>query len=89
MTASHLLPVDERDLLDLITDLAIPGISAPEFALVEPDLDSRSPEGIADPASSADVLRGVAQKYRVRCLSHGQPPLKSPKVLSPPPCAGA
>jgi hypothetical protein len=31
---------EERAVTDLIADLAIPGVPAPEFALVKPDLNA-------------------------------------------------
>ncbi len=44
---------DDRDeqcaVVQLLADLPIPGVPAPQFALVEPDLDARGAQGLADP----------------------------------------
>jgi hypothetical protein len=45
---------------DLIADLAIPGVPAPEFALVKPDLDASGPESVANLPCRAHILGGVA-----------------------------
>jgi hypothetical protein len=47
---------EKRAVTDLIADLAIPGVPAPEFALVEPDFDAHSPKGLANPLGSLCVL---------------------------------
>jgi len=51
---------DQRDeqpaVVNLLSDLAVPGISAPQLALVEPDLDAGRPKRIADPPRGLGVL---------------------------------
>src|ERR1700751_2191993 len=56
--------------LDLLADRLIPGVSAPQLALVEPDFDSSAPKHIADPTRSIGVLRSVAKKYSPRRRGH-------------------
>jgi len=48
----------------------IPGVPAAQLALIEPDLNPGSPERLADSLSRLGILRGVAQEYGVRPLSH-------------------
>ena len=50
----------ERAVVDLLADLPVPSISAPQFALVEPDLDVGGPQRIANALSRRGVLRRVA-----------------------------
>jgi hypothetical protein len=50
----------ERTVVDLAPDLLIPGISAPQLALVEPDLDARCAQGPANAPGGLLVLRGIA-----------------------------
>src|SRR3974390_3379783 len=52
----------ERAGLDLLADRLVPSVSAPQLALVEPDLDARSPEGLADALRSLGIFRRVAQE---------------------------
>ncbi len=47
---------EKRAVTNLIANLAIPGISAPEFTLVEPDLDTSGPQRIADATRRVGVL---------------------------------
>jgi hypothetical protein len=61
---------EERAVLDLAPDLLIPRVPAPQLALVEKHFDSGSAECRANLLGSLRILRGVAQKYRVRGLSH-------------------
>jgi hypothetical protein len=61
---------EEGALADLLADLAIPGVPAPQFALVEPDLDTLGPKCIADPTRSIGVLRSVAKEYRLGRRGH-------------------
>jgi hypothetical protein len=49
----------------------MPAIPAAQFALVEPDFDAATTQGLADPLRRPRVLRGVAQKYSARWLRHG------------------
>src|SRR6516162_4607567 len=53
-------------MTDLIADLAIPGVSAPELTLIKPDIDASGPESVADPPRRAHILRGVTQEHRSR-----------------------
>jgi hypothetical protein len=39
---------EKRAVPDLIADLAIPGVPAPEFALIKPDLDAGGPESVTN-----------------------------------------
>jgi hypothetical protein len=76
----------ERAVVDLAPDLLIPGVPAAQLTLVEPDLNAGCSQCRANPLSGLRILRGVAQKHRVRWLSHnGPPPNKSPEGFSPPP----
>ena len=61
---------EERAVVDLAPDLLIPDVTAAQLALVEPDLDTGRAQRLANPLGSLRILRGVAQKYRVRQLSH-------------------
>jgi hypothetical protein len=54
---------EERAITDLVTYALVPRIAAAQLALVEPNLNSGSPESMANPLHSLRVLRGVAQKY--------------------------
>ena len=49
-------------VVNLFSDLAIPGIAATQLALVEPDLDTGGPEGHTDPLGRRGILGGVAEK---------------------------
>src|SRR5882672_10286983 len=50
--------------LDLPADGRIPGIAAAQFALIEPNLDSRCAQRIADSGRGFGILLRVAQKHR-------------------------
>jgi hypothetical protein len=54
--------------VDLPPDLLIPNIPAPQLALIEKDLDAGRTQRLANLLSGLRVLRGVAEKYRVRGL---------------------
>ena len=56
--------------MDLPPNPLIPNIPAPQLALIEKDLDSGRAQCLANLLSGLCVLRGLAQKYGVRCLSH-------------------
>src|SRR5215469_18200136 len=47
---------EKRAVTDLIADLAIPGVPAPEFALVKPDLDASASKSVADPPCHLHIL---------------------------------
>ena len=61
---------EERAVVDLVPDLLIPNVPAPQLALIEKHPDAGRTQCLANLLSSLRVLRGVAQKYRVRWLSH-------------------
>ena len=46
--------------LDLLADRGIPGVPAPQLALVEPNLDSGGSQCLANPLGSLRVLGSVA-----------------------------
>ena len=68
----------------LVSDLLIPRIAAAQLALVEPDFDTGGAQGLANLLCRLRVLRGIAEKYRVRLLSHGRATPGS-EVFSQPP----
>jgi hypothetical protein len=47
---------EERTVTDLIADLAIPGVPASKFTLVQPDLDASGSKPVADPSGGFDIL---------------------------------
>jgi hypothetical protein len=55
---------EQAAVVDVFSYPAVPSVSAPQFALVEPDLDASRPKGIADPTRGIGVLRSVAKKHR-------------------------
>jgi hypothetical protein len=72
---------EQSAVADLAPNLLIPYIPASQFALIEPHLNAGCAQCIADLLCRIGILRGVAQKYRVRCLSHdGTTPDTSPEV---------
>jgi len=76
--------------VDLAPDLRIPQIPAPQLALIEKDLDAGCTQCLTNPLSCLCVLRGVAQKYRVRGLCNdGTTPERAPEAFSEPPWAAA
>jgi hypothetical protein len=56
----------------LVPDLLIPGVPAPQFALIEKDLDAGRTQCLATLLGRLHVLRSVAREHRVRGLSHRQ-----------------
>ena len=73
-------------VVDLAPDLLIPQVPAPQFALIEEDLNAGGAKCLANLLCSLRILRGVAQKYRVRWLSHLRTTVhRSREVFSPPP----
>src|SRR6185312_6524350 len=55
---------NEQDaVLDLLPDLLVPGIPAPQLALVEKDLDARDTQCLANPSCRLRILRSVADEY--------------------------
>ena len=53
---------EERALLDLLPDLGVPGITAAQLALVEPNLHARRAQYIADAPCGDRILGRVGQK---------------------------
>ena len=47
-------------------DFLVPGIAAAKLASIEPDLDARCPECLADTAGRLCILRGIADEDRLR-----------------------
>jgi hypothetical protein len=66
---------EEDAVLDLVPDLLIPRVPAAQLALVEKHLDAGRTQRLANPLGRVRILRGVAQEYRVRWLSHRRSPL--------------
>jgi hypothetical protein len=68
------MPRDDRDEedagLDLLADRLVPDVAAPERALVEPDFNACGAECFANPLGRLGILRGIAEKHRVRWLGH-------------------
>jgi hypothetical protein len=57
---------EQRAIVDLLPNLAVPDISASQLALVEPDFDASGTQSLTNPLGRLSILRGVTQKYRVR-----------------------
>src|SRR6516165_3928848 len=73
---------EERALVDLLADLLIPRVTAPQFALVKPDLDAGGAQGITDLPRSLGILRGIAQEHRSgRCARRLRRLLPHPRPL--------
>jgi hypothetical protein len=54
---------EEQDTaLDLLANARVPVFAAPKFALVEPNFDAKSTQGIGNALRSRDVLAGIAQE---------------------------
>jgi hypothetical protein len=53
---------------DLLADLQVPGVTTAQFALIEPDLDCRRLQCLADALGGLCILRCVAQEYGPRGL---------------------
>ena len=56
---------EEGAVVDLVPDLLIPRVPAPQLALIEKDLDAGRTQCLANLLGRLRILRGVAQKYRV------------------------
>ena len=63
---------EQRTVVDLLADGSVPGIAASQLDLVEPNLDARRSECLADTLGRLHILRGVTQEYSVRGLFHRQ-----------------
>ena len=61
---------EQLALADLLADRSVPDIPAAKLALIEPNLDAGRTQSLANLLRSLRILRGVAQKYRVRGISH-------------------
>src|SRR5580700_7069002 len=64
---------EQSTILDVLSDLAVPGIAASQLALVEPNLDAGGSECVANMPRGLPILRGIAQEYGLRGLSHDCP----------------
>jgi hypothetical protein len=53
-----------------MTDLLVPGVAAPEFGLIEPDLNVGGAERVANALRNACILRRVAEEYAFGRLNH-------------------
>jgi hypothetical protein len=63
---------DEQDaLVDLLGDLAIPGVATAQLALVEPNLDAGRSKRRGNMLRSLGILRCVAKKDRFLRTGHG------------------
>ena len=51
---------EERARANLAADPLIPSVAAAQFALIEPNLDSRGAKGVANPLGCLGILRCVA-----------------------------
>jgi hypothetical protein len=54
----------------LLADRSVPRISSAKFALIEPDLNARCAQRIAQSLRSLSVLRRVAQEYCPASAGH-------------------
>jgi hypothetical protein len=54
---------EQRTGLDLLADRVVPGVPAPQLALIEPDLDAGGTERFSNTLRRLYILRGVAQEY--------------------------
>ena len=61
---------EERAVVDLVPDLLIPRVPAPQLALIEKDLNARRAQCLANPLGSLRILGGIAQKDRVALIGH-------------------
>ena len=56
----------------LVADLLVPGVAAAQFTLVEPHLDARGAQRLANAPRCRRILRRVTEEYGVsRLLRHG------------------
>src|ERR1019366_7379876 len=63
---------EQRAVADLAPDLLIPHVPAAKLALVEEDFNAGRTQCLANLLRRLRILGGVAQKYRVRGLTHRQ-----------------
>src|SRR6202042_1272035 len=71
---------EQSTALDLFADRRIPGLPTPQFALVEPDLESCLPQGSANALCSLGILRCVADEECLdgcALISHKSPEERS------------
>jgi hypothetical protein len=54
---------EQGAIVDVLSDLTVPDITAPQLALVEPDLDTGGAERVANVPRGFRVLGCVAEKY--------------------------
>ena len=57
---------EQSAVLDLLSNLLIPGIPSPQLALIEPNLDAGGAQSVADAARRVRFLTGVTQENRPR-----------------------
>jgi hypothetical protein len=62
---------EQRAALYLAANRHIPGISPAQLALIEPHLDARGAQRVAQLLRSFGVLGGVAQEHRSARIGHG------------------
>jgi hypothetical protein len=62
---------EQPAFVDLPANLVIPGISASQFALVEPHRDPRGTQYLADALCRRRILGGIAQEYGLDGFGHG------------------
>src|SRR3984885_4911662 len=62
---------EQGTVVDLVADLLIPRVPAPQPALIEKNLDVRRTQRLANLLSRLRILRGVAQKYHPARNGHG------------------
>ena len=59
--------------MDLVPDLLILRVPAPQLALIEKGLNARRAQCLADPLGWLRILKGIAQKDRVALIGHSAP----------------
>ena len=55
---------EKRAGINLLSDLLVPGIAAPELILVKPNLDAVAAQRLGDATGGRGILTRVAEKYR-------------------------
>jgi hypothetical protein len=63
---------EQRTILDLPSDRAVPGIATAQFALIEPDIDTDCAQGFADALRGLSILGGVADENGLVAIIHGE-----------------
>jgi len=69
---------DDRDeqsaVVNLLADLAVPGIPTPQLALIEPNLDAAGPKRFANALRRLGILRRIAQEDSFIRFAHAALP---------------